>query len=190
MNITDRRNIQPFTFQRLPRKLFRTWTFSSRQLEIAKSINEARRRESALLYRLLLHRRVRFSSVTIARERDSLSYPPFLCFIHRGETRAIVNSPRRRRERCARLRAFEMPALTFRRPAGTRGSLFRGVSRYRALRVRPSVRSSAFYRVATCVTLETSSSCILDARVCTYVNVRVCVRGAEVFQISALRGLR
>lgn len=153
--------------------------------ENAEAVNEAYRRGGALLYRLLLPRDIRFVSVTVTR--NSLSYPP------RGES--VVDSIDRRRERCARLCAFEMPARGFAgRPA--RAARFFAESRDNARRsfVRPFVR---IYRVSLNVRAwktfpPRASWTRARARVCcvsTYVCVCVCVRGeAEVFQISARQG--
>lgn len=154
VNITDHGNTQPLTFQRLPRKLV-PWTFSLPDCPRSqKPVNEAYRRERLLLYRLRSTRRhIRFTSVTSRRE--TLPYLPFRRFIRRWRVTsssirlaAAASAARVRAHHCA----FEMPASTFRRPAGTRGSLFRGVSWSRDIARRSSIRPfvSSFIASPTC----------------------------------------
>lgn len=141
--------------------------------ENAEAVNEAYRRGGALLYRLLLPRDIRFVSVTVTR--NSLSYPP------RGDV--VIDSIDRRRERCARLCAFEMPARGFAgRPA--RADRFFAESRDNARRsfVRPSVRLFGFIvSRSTCALGKLfllvhlgrarARACVVSLRMCVYVCV-------------------
>lgn len=145
---------------------------SSRSQESGKRSSSTRRRAALPILLRTLSLLVGNSR---ERERDTLSYPPFLRFTRRGETR-VVNSTRRRRERCVRLRAFEMPALTFAgRPA--RVARFSAESRDIARRsfVRPFVPRP--YRIATCATLETFPPRASWTRVCVPMWVYECAYG-------------